>query len=77
LAAKARLRQVDFLDAEIAGVERLVAGEALSWPEVNRLMTVPGVSATVAAAVATSAAGSASGQLCGAGSLELCWGCRR
>ena len=28
-------------DAEIAEVERLVAAEALSWPEVKRLMTSP------------------------------------
>jgi transposase len=29
------LRQVDFLDAEIAAVEALIAVEALSWPEVK------------------------------------------
>src|SRR3954449_474507 len=45
----AGLRQVDFLDAEIAAVEQLVAAEALSWPEVKRLMTVPGVNVIVAA----------------------------
>jgi len=43
------LRQVDFLDAEVAAVEQLIAAEALSWPEVKRLMTVPGVNVTVAA----------------------------
>ena len=43
------LRQVDFLDGEIAAVERLIAAEAPSWPEVKRLMTVPGVNVTVAA----------------------------
>jgi transposase len=43
------LRQVDFLDSEIAAVERLIAAEALSWPEVKRLMTVPGVNVIVAA----------------------------
>jgi len=42
-------RQVDFLDAEIAAVEQLIAAEALSWPEVKRLMTVPGVNVIVAA----------------------------
>src|SRR5215218_4961077 len=42
-------RQVDFLDAEIAEVERLIAAEALSWGEVKRLMTVPGVNVIVAA----------------------------
>jgi transposase len=36
------VRQVDFLDAEIAAVEKLIAAEALSWPEIKRLMTVPG-----------------------------------
>jgi transposase len=43
------VRQVDFLDAEIAAVEQLIAAEALSWPEIKRLMTVPGVNVTVAA----------------------------
>ena len=41
------LRQVDFLDTEIAEVERLIAAAALSWPEVKRLM--PGVNVIVAA----------------------------
>ena len=45
----AAMRQVEFLDAEIAAVERLIAAEALSWPEVKRLMTVPGVNVIVAA----------------------------
>jgi transposase len=43
------MRQVAFLDAEIAEVEKLIAAEALSWPEVKRLMTVPGVNVIVAA----------------------------
>jgi transposase len=43
------VRQVDFLDTEIAEVEKLIAAEALSWPEVKRLMTVPGVNVIVAA----------------------------
>ena len=43
------MRQVEFLDAEIAAVEQLIAAEALSWPEVKRLMTVPGVNVIVAA----------------------------
>ena len=43
------VRQVEFLDSEIAQVERLIAAEALSWPEVKRLMTVPGVNVIVAA----------------------------
>jgi hypothetical protein len=45
----AGLRQVDFLDTEIAAVEQLIAVDALCWPEVKRLMTVPGVNVTVAA----------------------------
>jgi transposase len=45
----AALRQVEFLDREIAAVERLIAADALSWPEVKRLMTVPGVNVIVAA----------------------------
>ena len=47
----AALRQVEFLDTEIAAVEQLIAAEALSWPEVKRLMTVPGVNVVVAATV--------------------------
>jgi transposase len=43
------VRQVSFLDSEIAQVERLIAAEALTWPEVKRLMTVPGVNVIVAA----------------------------
>jgi transposase len=43
------MRQVDFLDAEITAVEKVIAAEALSWPEVKRLMTVPGVNVIVAA----------------------------
>jgi transposase len=43
------VRQVEFLDAEIAAVEKLIAAEALSWPQVKRLMTVPGVNVIVAA----------------------------
>jgi transposase len=45
----AALRQVEFLDAEIAAVEALIAAEALGWPEIKRLMTVPGVNVIVAA----------------------------
>jgi hypothetical protein len=33
----------NFLDAEIAQVEKLIAQQALSWPEIRRLMTVLGV----------------------------------
>jgi transposase len=43
------LRQIDFLDSEIALVDRLIAHDALNWPEARRLMTVPGVNVIVAA----------------------------
>jgi transposase len=43
------LRQIDFLDAEIAEVEKQVAADALGSPEIKRLMTVPGVNVIVAA----------------------------
>jgi transposase len=39
----AGIRHIEFLDREIAAVEKLIARQALSWPEVRRLMTVPGV----------------------------------
>jgi transposase len=45
----AATRHVDFLDAEIAAVERLIAQQALQWPEIRRLMTVPGVNLICAA----------------------------
>ena len=43
------LRQIEFLDSEIAAVERLVAAEALDSAEIKRLMTVPGVNVICAA----------------------------
>jgi transposase len=43
------LRQVDFLDAEVAALDREIAKRALAWPEVLRLMTVPGVNVQTAA----------------------------
>jgi transposase len=45
----AGLRHVEFLDSEIAAVERLIAQQALHWPEIRRLMTVPGVNLICAA----------------------------
>ena len=45
----AALRQVEFLDSEIAAVDALIAEQALEWPEVRRLMTVPGVNVICAA----------------------------
>jgi hypothetical protein len=38
------LRQIDFLDAEIAILERAIADHALHSDAIKRLMTVPGVS---------------------------------
>jgi transposase len=43
------LRQVDFLEAEIAEVEAVIARTALDSPEATRLMTVPGVNVITAA----------------------------
>ena len=45
----AGIRHVDFLDSEVAAVERLIAQQALDWPEIRRLMTVPGVNLICAA----------------------------
>ena len=43
------MRHVEFLDAEIAEVERLIARQMLSWPDARRLMSVPGVNVICAA----------------------------
>jgi transposase len=43
------LRQVDFLDEEVATLDREIAKHALAWPEVLRLMSVPGVNVQTAA----------------------------
>src|SRR5215217_1062807 len=45
----AGIRHIEFLDTEIAAVERLIAQQALDWPEIRRLMTVPGVNLICAA----------------------------
>jgi transposase len=45
----AAMRHIEFLDAEISAVEKLIAKQALSWPEIRRLMTVPGVNLVCAA----------------------------
>src|SRR4051795_12064054 len=45
----AGIRHIDFLDCEVAGVERLIAQQALEWPEIRRMMTVPGVNLICAA----------------------------
>jgi len=46
---QAALRHIEFLDAEIAEVERLIAREALGSADARRLMTVPGVNVICAA----------------------------
>src|SRR5512135_3664134 len=46
---KAGLRHIEFLDSEICQVERLIATEALTSPQVKRLLTVPGVNVICAA----------------------------
>lgn len=43
------LRQIEFLDGEIAEVEKQVAAAALGSPDIKRLMTVPGVNVIAAA----------------------------
>jgi transposase len=43
------MRHVEFLDSEINAVEKVIAQQALSWPEIRRLMTVPGVNLICAA----------------------------
>jgi transposase len=43
------LRQIDFLEQELAEVERVIAADALASPEIRRLMTVPGVNVITAA----------------------------
>ena len=45
----AGLRQIAFLDSEVKAVEKLIAQQALGWPEIRRLMTVPGVNLICAA----------------------------
>ena len=54
----AAIRHIEFLDREIAEVERLIAQQALAWPEIRRLMTIPGVN-LVCAASFVAAVGSA------------------
>jgi len=45
----AGIRHIEFLDSEIAAVDRLIARQALDWPEIRRLMTVTGVNVICAA----------------------------
>jgi transposase len=43
------IRQVDFLDAEVGALDLQIAKHALAWPDVLRLMSVPGVNVQTAA----------------------------
>jgi hypothetical protein len=54
----AGIRHIEFLDSGIAAVERLLARQALSWPEIPRLMSVPEVN-LIGAASFIAAVGSA------------------
>ncbi len=45
------LRQIDFLDSEIALLDQKIAEQALTWPGLCRLLTIPGVDIGTAAAV--------------------------
>jgi transposase len=51
----AGLRQIAFMDTEIAAVDRLIAQQALAWPEIRRLMTVSGVNLNCAASFVATA----------------------
>lgn len=43
------MRRLEFVEAEIAAVDEAIAKVALDYPEVKRLMTLPGVDVTTAA----------------------------
>jgi transposase len=43
------LRQIDFLEEELAEVDRVIAKDALCSPEIRRMMSVPGVNVVTAA----------------------------
>lgn len=49
---EACLRTVDFLEAEVAQLDRALAPLVLGSPDMRRLLTLPGVSATAAATLA-------------------------
>jgi transposase len=51
LSVEACLRQIDFVDGELAEVDRIIAADALSDDDALRLMTLPGVSAVTAIAL--------------------------
>jgi len=43
------MRQIEFVEAEISELDRVIALDALAWPESKRLMSVPGVNVICAA----------------------------
>lgn len=45
------LRQIDFLNGEIGELDQRIAEQALAWPGLARLLTIPGVDIGTAAAV--------------------------
>jgi transposase len=45
------LRQIDFIDQEIELLDGQIARQALDWPEIQRLMSIPGLDVYTAAAV--------------------------
>lgn len=48
---EASLRHIDFLDAELRRVDGGVAEQLLAWPQVRRMMTIPGMGAMASAGV--------------------------
>lgn len=48
---QACLRQIEFIDSEVARLDQQIAQQAVTSPEIQRLMTIPGVDAYTAAAV--------------------------
>jgi transposase len=51
LTVQACLRQIDFVDAELALLDRQIAADVLACEDSQRLMTLPGVSAITATAI--------------------------
>jgi transposase len=51
LSVEACLRQIDFVEGELAALDKIIAADALSDPDSLRLMTLPGVSAVTAIAL--------------------------
>jgi transposase len=49
LTVDACLRQLDFLGEELSQIDALIAEDALQDPDIQRLMTIPGVDVTTAA----------------------------